>query len=97
MKLQKISLTIGLLFSSVCLADMSVTYTPYNSNRNIQMNNYPDSSYYGIGSSYEYYSPNSTIIIKDRVIPNYRPPVYYIERPRNQPQRYQNYIRYRRD
>lgn len=85
--------TSGLVF-----ADTTITYSPY-----IPDNSYDvyesygppsgyDSSYYGIGSSYEYYSPNSTIIIKDRVIPNYRPKtVYYIERPpRPLPPRHDN-------
>lgn len=81
-----------LTLTKTAYAQTTITYTPYISNDRYDVyESYGppsgrDSSYYGIGSSYEYYSPNSTIIIKDRVIPNYRPrTVYYIERPRNPP------------
>lgn len=54
-------------------AQQTITYTPYR----------PVDNYYNGGSTYQYYSPNSTIIIQDRVNqnPNYYNNQYY------QPQR----------
>lgn len=96
-KIVKIALFSGILFSALANADMSVTYSTddgnrqgvqtYNNSGNVYYNGYNQyptyDPNYTTESSYQYISPNTTIIIRDNIRPVYPyPPQYYPYPPR---------------